>query len=334
MKFLFITNSPFKQSVAEQAADFWRSLLQREFGIDSEFIYRTADFPEIYEQVHPKYKGLSWKLYDTFRDEMEDCHISFLFHAPDPKVEGIANFTYGDNNGTMTWLDDFIKIQISWDERWALAQLLGIVEHEGIHGLHGVLRLQGIFTKDTMDDGTQGEFESVSRARVRENIERIKTYKDVLMRPMKVTLYKSLLKQMIVLLEKAVKIMTLKPTLRQLAEAMGAWETKINGMEFHPNSLGMRNNNPTNLRFSPFAKSYYENENGRYAVFESFEKGEEAAVWDLKAKQAGRSSWATRETTLYELIKRWSGDENAEAYISFVCKRISINPWIQLKDFA
>ncbi len=122
-----------------------------------------------------------------------------------------------------------------------------------------------------------------------------------------------------------------KPNLRDLAEAMGAWETS----NFDKTTLGMRNNNPTNLRWSPFATSYLETKNGRYAQFGTLEEGYRAAVWDLNKKATGQSTHVRPDDTVETLIKVWCNAENWENYSAFVGNKLGVDPRVyKLNEFS
>lgn len=337
IRFLWIVNQPFPQSVADQTALRLRAWLRENLGVNAEFVFAQSAFPQRYEQVHPKYKGLSWKLFDQnpYAGLARNTQAAFLFHDPAEEVQGIANFTIQDSNGTMTWLDDRVKIQIAWNTRWSEEQLFDIILHELGHALHRILWLNGIRTTDTLDDGVDGEAPEIGRQRFLDNIARIKPHADKLTEPIpldRVLTWVSMIlveirKQIDALVKKAAR----RPTLRELAQAMARWETG----NFRPETLPMRLNNPTALRWSRIQDGVYEATPGnRYARFNTMDRGWLGAVTDLTDKRAGRSSWAHGETTLSQLIKKWSGGENWERYLRSVCTELNVPDDIRLKDFA
>ena len=114
-------------------------------------------------------------------------------------------------------------------------------------------------------------------------------------------------------------------TLRQLATAMA----KVEGF-YIPNSRAERNANPGNLKYSPFTQNY---DAQGFAVFPSFKDGWDAFLWDLKAKQEGRTRTGLNgESTLKDLIWVWSED-NQETYLSSVLKELSLTSYTKLKEF-
>ena len=89
-------------------------------------------------------------------------------------------------------------------------------------------------------------------------------------------------------------------------------ERKFNG------SRSFRNNNPGNLRSSPFANG----KAGNFATFANAEIGRKALVWDLKKKSIGETrTGLTGESTLADLIRVYAPESDGnktDAYIQAV----------------
>ena len=91
---------------------------------------------------------------------------------------------------------------------------------------------------------------------------------------------------------------------------------------WHPH-IAWRNHNPGNLRTSPFAIGVSEG----FAVFIDDEVGFQALVWDLWKKCRGETSTGlTPESTIYELIKVYSGEPENKvlSYALFIEKKIGL----------
>ena len=89
-------------------------------------------------------------------------------------------------------------------------------------------------------------------------------------------------------------------------------ERKFNG------SRSFRNNNPGNLRSSPFENG----KDGGYSTFTNVDIGRKALVWDLKKKSIGETSTGlSGESTLADLIRVYapvSDGNKTDAYIQAV----------------
>lgn len=85
-------------------------------------------------------------------------------------------------------------------------------------------------------------------------------------------------------------------------------------------SRSYRNNNPGNLRSSPFQSG----SDGAFATFKTEQGGFAALEWDLMKKCKGETSTGlTPESTLRELIYKWappSDGNNAEAYLQNIVR--------------
>lgn len=138
----------------------------------------------------------------------------------------------------------------------------------------------------------------------------------------------AIIKLLIAKLRELLAIKEKKISLRTLAETMAVME----GWNI-PNSLCRRNHNPLNLRYSKFQTGT----NQGFAVFKDDETGWTAAIWDLKAKQEGRTSTGLNgSSTIKDLIFVWappSDNNDTNNYLNFVCKKLGINESYKLKGF-
>ncbi len=105
---------------------------------------------------------------------------------------------------------------------------------------------------------------------------------------------------------------TLYPRIRELARLIQEFEGYDKG------SLSFRNNNPGNLRSSPFAQGKKDG----YAKFRSYFDGLFGLMWDLWSKTEGRTRTDLRPTsTFLELIQVYAppGDSNdPDGYANFI----------------
>lgn len=98
-------------------------------------------------------------------------------------------------------------------------------------------------------------------------------------------------------------------------------------------SVSYRNHNPGNLRVSPFELGQRDD----FAYFLNDEAGFYAMVWDIWQKAHGNTSTnLTGESSIYELIKIYSGENNEKAtkYAKFVEKRTELPMSMLLKDIV
>lgn len=72
---------------------------------------------------------------------------------------------------------------------------------------------------------------------------------------------------------------------------------------YKPGSLGWRNNNPGNLRWSPFQAG----QSGGFSYFNSYEQGFKALMWDIEQKCRGNTrSGLGPKSTLYQFACIWA----------------------------
>lgn len=104
--------------------------------------------------------------------------------------------------------------------------------------------------------------------------------------------------------------------MRAIARKEG-WEPRGHA-QYPEGTIAYRNNNPGNLRWSPFQFK----EVGGYAVFRNEHVGWMALYWDLWKKSLGETSTGLKpESTLRDLIHVWApkGDGNdPEKYLADV----------------
>jgi len=102
---------------------------------------------------------------------------------------------------------------------------------------------------------------------------------------------------------------------------------------WRPNSRAWRNNNPGNLRSSPFELDKREN----FSRFDTFLSGWLALYWDLFQKAQGNTrTQLNGDSSLYELFAVWapSSDGNApRRYAEWVGARLDVSPHIALSWF-
>lgn len=110
--------------------------------------------------------------------------------------------------------------------------------------------------------------------------------------------------------------------LQRLAYAMAVHEGwSAPGDNNNPSgSVSYRNNNPLNLRSSPFMHKSV----GGFAQFETEMEGWAAAIYDLRQKALGNTTTRLNgSSTIRDLIYVWApptDNNNTEAYIAHVCK--------------
>ena len=97
-------------------------------------------------------------------------------------------------------------------------------------------------------------------------------------------------------------------------------------------SRSFRNNNPGNLRSSPFE---VDNQEG-YSVFSDAETGRQALIWDLKKKSLGETSTGLNgESTVAQLIAIYApmnDGNNIGTYLKGIQESCGIQPNEKLKD--
>ena len=97
-------------------------------------------------------------------------------------------------------------------------------------------------------------------------------------------------------------------------------------------SRSFRNNNPGNLRSSPFE---VDNQEG-YSVFSDAETGRQALIWDLKKKSLGETSTGLNgESTVAQLIAIYApmnDGNNIGTYLKGIQESCGIQPTEKLKD--
>jgi len=110
----------------------------------------------------------------------------------------------------------------------------------------------------------------------------------------------------------------------RVAEAVAQIESGYNVLDktFSPNAkIAKENNNPGNLRWSPFAVG---TKNG-FAVFETLEKGFQALLWDLEQKAKGNTTWSKLgpNSTILDFCKIYApqaDNNNPEIYAQNIVK--------------
>ena len=97
-------------------------------------------------------------------------------------------------------------------------------------------------------------------------------------------------------------------------------------------SRSFRNNNPGNLRSSPFELHQVDG----FSRFTSVEVGRKALVWDLKKKSLGQTvTDLNGESTLSDLIRVYApvtDGNDTDKYIEFVLKETGLRPDVKLSE--
>ena len=138
-------------------------------------------------------------------------------------------------------------------------------------------------------------------------------------------LLESIKQQLLSLLEET---KTMPPTkIEQWAAAI----TKVEG--YYPGSRAYRNNNPGNLRWSPFQAGT----KGGFSYFLTYDKGWKALLHQLTIAANGKSKVYKPTDTLYVFFEKYapSADKNnPKEYAETVAKQLAISPQTMIKDLA
>jgi hypothetical protein len=260
------------------------------------------------------YLGLDFSLLTTppYGIKAVGYHWVVFCWKPKDATQGIANFTTIWNGRPSTqWVQPFYG-DLGFSELW----------HEAIHSFFANLRLKGIYLQDELDSHPTLEGEAIE-------LKKIEPYWNKLVEPLPVDKVIPILVGIINALQLTIKLISRRRTLRDLAEAMAAFEGWNNRM-----SRARRNNNPGNLKWSPYAIGY--DEDG-FCKFATEQEGWDAFIWDLKQKQLGNTrTGLSGESTLKDLIWTWTADpeEIKQTYLSFVCSKLNVSAWTKLKEFV
>ena len=120
---------------------------------------------------------------------------------------------------------------------------------------------------------------------------------------------------------------------RAIAEFEGWNYRDENGVGLNHASASWCNHNPGNLKKSPFAIA----KNDDFAIFIDDETGFYALVWDIWQKAHGNTvTELTDESSIYELIKVYSGesDDEADRYARFVEQRTGLPTSTKLRELV
>lgn len=115
------------------------------------------------------------------------------------------------------------------------------------------------------------------------------------------------------------------PKLEELAQAIKEYE----GHYF--NSVSVRNNNPGNLRYSPYQVGVRDG----FAYFTTYNDGWEALLHQLTIAADGRSNLYDPEMNLYNFFSVYapSFENSPNLYASTVIKQLGVSPETKLKEF-
>jgi len=100
-------------------------------------------------------------------------------------------------------------------------------------------------------------------------------------------------------------------------------------------SRAWRNNNPGNLRASPFATGSDVGVQGTYCIFNHYFVGFYALLYDLHSKVRGKTSTGLNPNSqLHELMRVYAPptENDPEAYLKFVSDKTGISATTCLKD--
>lgn len=113
--------------------------------------------------------------------------------------------------------------------------------------------------------------------------------------------------------------------LEDLAQAIKEYEG------YYLNSVSARNNNPGNLRYSPYQVGVRDG----FAYFTTYNDGWEALLHQLTIAADGRSNVYDPEMNLYEFFNVYapSFENSPNLYASTVIKQLGVTHETQLKEF-
>lgn len=146
------------------------------------------------------------------------------------------------------------------------------------------------------------------------------------------------MKQIVELLKKLVALLLLKNEHGKHVSRLDDWASAIQEFEGWyderqrppAGSRSYRQNNPGNLRWSPFEDGNIDN----FSVFNTYEKGREALIHQLRIAANGESRVYKPDMTLYRFFEVYapSSDNNhPQHYAEFVAKRLGISPTVLIK---
>lgn len=147
----------------------------------------------------------------------------------------------------------------------------------------------------------------------------------------------TMLRTMVDLLQKLVALLLLKNQ-QPKPSRLDDWGAAIKdfegyfppGGQYPEGSVSFRNNNPGNLRWSPFE----DGNRGGFSYFSTYEKGWEALLHQLRIAANGQSKVYTPEDTLLRFFEKYapSSDNNyPEVYANFVAKRMGVPVTTKIK---
>ena len=115
------------------------------------------------------------------------------------------------------------------------------------------------------------------------------------------------------------------PNLEDLAQAIKEYEG------YYLNSVSDRNNNPGNLKYSPYQMGVRDG----FAYFSTHELGWQALIYQLTIAADGRSYVYDPEMTLYQFFNIYapSSENSPDLYASTVIEQLGISPETKLKEF-
>lgn len=215
--------------------------------------------------------------------------------------------------------------------------------HEAAHGLvHFSARKDEVVarmsTKDTETAGVlvRGEVDPVHYADyVLKDVREV--YKAISFEKWSLQAFVVKLLQLLIPLYKRKIDLDSTPTLPDTSEtrkqvALERWAEAIKEFEgWFPGSRSYRQNNPGNLRWSPFETNNIDN----FSVFPSYQAGFDALIYQLRLAVEDRSKVYNSEMTLYEFYQKYAPSEDNNHpthYAAFVAKKLGVDTRTKLKD--
>lgn len=218
------------------------------------------------------------------------------------------------------------------NQLWNDTQTLVLMHtHETIHAFHRQLWSKNIVTKDDLDLYDEEYDLYAPSGNRKRNMERILPYKALIEAD---TVRTSTMKIIEALQKLIASFFAKKPSIKDMALAIQEYEGYFPPSPKYPNgSISWRNDNPGNLRYSPF-ESFNQ---GGFSVFDTYEDGFNALVHQITIARDGRSSVYKPTDTLVEFFHKYapSSDNNEpSAYAVFIAKKLGVSPQFIIKDLV
>ena len=281
--------------------------------IKEEVSYLSADYLVRGQTV--KYNFLEHSIISRWNDKAKGCQAVVYFY--DPLKHGNPENLI---NGTSV-VGGRVQIQIVARSDYDTKTIFNELRHENIHGFFANLRLKGINLNDLLDTYTDASGEELEMAKIRSYWSKLC---DIL--PIDTVSLLKQLSDLLVQLAKLTKLISKKPSIKQLAESMAEFE----GF-YTIGTPAWRNNNPLNVKYVGQALAIGKDDKN-FCIFKTPEDGWATGIALLRIKVFDQFF----NGTISDVIKNWtSGDPvlNQNNYINFVCKKLGITPDYPCKQF-